>query len=254
MVGPPSSAPVRQYDQAAAQQLSSLAFETDLLHRNLQKSRRQGVTHPVLESWLQGRLRYVIIFLLWTSRLVSHTIHPHFLSSFLSFSYPALFPYHTHPGTKTTMAPPVDAATRKRVLKVIFISLLLDLVSTHTRRLPPTPPPLPLTVLRQLTRHGRYPSPSFSPCSPSSSSSTATPKPRPMPLPRATNHRPFWRPSLAISTPTRPPLPGQSTPAMTSSSSAAPWAPSSRSSKPSPPLSSDTSPTSTAAATPCWPA
>lgn len=30
------------------------------------------------------------------------------------------------------MAPPVDAATRKRVLKVIFISLLLDLVRETT--------------------------------------------------------------------------------------------------------------------------
>lgn len=38
--------------------------------------------------------------------------------------------------TLSTMAAPVDAATRKRVLKVIFISLLLDLVSISITRSP----------------------------------------------------------------------------------------------------------------------
>ncbi len=33
------------------------------------------------------------------------------------------------------MAPPIDAATRKRVLRVIFISLLLDLVRTNVSAL-----------------------------------------------------------------------------------------------------------------------
>lgn len=59
----------------------------------------------------------------------THSFHSLSFLSFLTSRVARLVPK-----VESQMAPPVDATTRKRVLKVIFISLLLDLVSDFTVR------------------------------------------------------------------------------------------------------------------------
>lgn len=150
-----------------------------------------------------------------------------------------------HIARRTTMAGSVDAATRKRVLKVVFISLTLDLVSRVPVACLPRDPSAD-------TSPPRYPSPSSSLCSPSSSNSTATLKPQPTrtPLPRI----PSCHGSSASSMPTRPPLRAPSTLAMILYCSAAPSARCSPCSRLSRRPSSEHYLTNMAGATHCWPA
>lgn len=133
--------------------------------------------------------------------------------------------FDLHIARRTTMAGSVDAATRKRVLKVVFISLLLDLVSRVSVALPRSRPTI------SLHEFARYPSPSSSLSSPSSSNSTATPKPQPTRTPLL--RTPSCHGSSASSMPTRPPLRAPSTLAMTLYCSVAPLDRSSPCSRPS---------------------
>lgn len=103
---------------------------------------------------------------------------------------------HPEPTPRDAMAA-VDPVTRKKVLRVIAVSLLLDLVSflytaghcvLHSLIMPINRSPLPLSCR----------------CSPSSSSSTATMKP---PLSRPRARQPFYNRFSAVSTGTRLPSP-----------------------------------------------
>lgn len=143
-------------------------------------------------------------------------------------------------------SPPIPAVRRKQILKVIFISLLLDLVS----HLPPSKL-LNCDMSRDIQRSqllintSRFHSLSFFPFSLSSLNSIAIskhPLPRPHPLPHCST--PFSPPSI----PTNAPLPALSTTATMSSFSAVLSAPSSPSFKPSPLPSLGASPIDTAAA------
>lgn len=101
------------------------------------------------------------------------------LSSADSDSWPSVSLSRRLPHAMASPAPPATNELRRKVLRVLFFSLLLDLVFSAA---PATPAPPAFSRPKLTKLLARYPSPSSFRCFRSSSSSTATTKP-PMPPP-----------------------------------------------------------------------
>ena len=148
-------------------------------------------------------------------------------------------------------SPPVSAARRKQILKVIFVSLLLDLVSDEESHLFPSQTFFRRDEGKEIIHcsHNacRSRSHSFFRYSPNFSNSIVTSK-HPLGPPRPPPPPPSLIPFSPTSTLINAPSPDRSTTGTMSSSWVAPWDPSFPSSKPSPLLSLDACPISMAAA------